>query len=205
MKGENMGNNQSDNKMIVREREKDTKDIEINVPKTEQHLDRNYIIIWQRQDENEFISSDSLKREGIEINRKDYKPVYITQSGRHDLEDIYSRFQNTNETPSDYNARSVSVGDIVTVNDNNQDRSFFVEPVGFSEVPEFTKQMYLVNGLIYDKEQMTEAEIARFEDMYNIDLNSDNVKGMDKVAVDPGDRDKNGNGIADKYDDFEAR
>ena len=200
-----MGNNQSEDKIIVREREKEAKAHDINTPKTEQHLDRNFIIIWQRQDENKFMASKELNKEGITINRRDYKPVYIKETGRRDLEDIYSRFQHTNETPADYMARSISVGDIITVNNEGNDKSYFVEPIGFSEVPEFTKQMYLVNGIVYDKMQMSEAEIARFEDIYGIDINSDNVKGINKIAVDPGDRDVNGNGISDKYDDFEER
>nr|WP_297765708.1 YodL domain-containing protein [uncultured Butyrivibrio sp.] len=200
-----MGKNQSEDKIIVREREKETKTPDINIPKTEQHLDRNFIMIWQRQDENKFMASKELNKEGIKINRKDYKPVYIKETGRRDLEDIYSRFQHTNETPVDYKARSISVGDIITVNNDGNDKSYFVEPIGFSEVPEFTKQMYLVNGIVYDKMQMSEAEIARFEDIYGIDINSDNVKGINKIAVDPGDRDVNGNGISDKYDDFEER
>ena len=51
------------------------------------------------------------------------------------LEDLFLRF-NT-DYPSDYAGRSMSVSDIVVLNLNGKLTSYYVEPVGFKEIPDF--------------------------------------------------------------------
>ncbi|MBP3781710.1 MAG: hypothetical protein J6I68_00515 [Butyrivibrio sp.] len=163
-------------------------------------VDRDYFIIWQRDDMHSFVDLSYLKERGIEPQRGDYTPVYVGEK-MASLDDIYSKFQNDAQTPSDYEARAVSVGDIITRNDNGRDRSYYVEPVGFKEVKDFTKDMYLVNGIIHDKQRMSPAEIEAFENRYDIDLDGSHTIGSEQKAVDVLDRDQNGNGYADRYDD----
>ena len=141
-----------------------------------------------------------LKDRGIEPKRDDYTPVYIGEKVRS-FDEAFDRFQNTKDTPSDYEARPVSVGDIITINDNGKDKSCYVEPVGFKEIKDFTKDMYLVNGMIHDKERMTPAEIEKFENIYGADIDNSKTIGSEGLAVDRMDRDLNGNGYADRYDE----
>ena len=163
-------------------------------------VDKDYFIIWQRNDEHMFVDLEHLRSRGIEPVRGDYTPVYMGEKVAS-LDDVYANFQHTEDTPSDYTARSVSVGDIITKNDNGRERSYFVEPTGFKQVPDFTKDMYLVNGIIFDKQKMSQAEIEAFENRYGIDIDGSKTIGSDNRAVDIMDRDLNGNGYADRYDD----
>ena len=189
----------SDRERVITKEE----DIAKNAPKKEapeHHLDKNYTIVWQREDAHSFVDLKYLKDRGIEPKRDDYTPVYIGEKVRS-FDEAFDRFQNTQDTPSDYEARSVSVGDIITINDNGKDKSCYVEPVGFKEIKDFTKDMYLVNGMIHDKERMTPAEIEKFENIYGADIDNSKTIGSEGLAVDRMDRDLNGNGYADRYDE----
>ncbi|MCR5670752.1 MAG: hypothetical protein K6G10_07070, partial [Butyrivibrio sp.] len=168
--------------------------------KPEQHLDKNYMIIWQRDDAHTFVDLKCLKDRGIEPKRSDYTAVYIGPKVSS-FDEAYTKFQNTEDTPDDYMARSLSVGDIVTINDNGKDRSSYVESIGFTPLDDFTKDMYLVNGIIHDKTQMTAAEVEKFENIYQKDIDNSKTIGSENIAEDVRDRDLNANGYADKYDE----
>ena len=54
------------------------------------------------------------------------------------LESLFVRF-NTNQD-ADYTGRSMSVSDVVVLNQNGTLRSYYVDPVGFQELPDFLSQ-----------------------------------------------------------------
>lgn len=164
-------------------------------------VDKDFVIIWQRSDKA-FVDLSHYRERGLEPQRSDFTPVYVGPK-MASLDDVYSNFQNDSRTPDGYNARAVSVGDIITRNDNGKDRSYIVEPTGFKEVKDFTKDMYLVNGMIHDKQRMTPAEIEKFEDRYGVDIDGSKTIGSDGRAADALDRDSDGNGYADRYDEPE--
>ncbi len=190
---------------LIRERQPERiraeKEKELDEPKKEpeRNLDRDFIIIWQRDDNYAFCNSDFLKRRNVELERSDFKPVFTAKFNGQSLDDIYDEYQRDNN-PKGYEARSVSTGDIITINRDGENKDYFVDDVGFKEISDFSKETYLVNGIIFDKEQMTENEVARFEDYFGKDINSDAKIGEERKAENIEDRDLNGNGYADKYD-----
>ena len=187
--------------VLSREREKEIDEPVTIKPAPEKHHDRNYYIVWLRNDEHRFENRERLKLLGIEPKRKDFEAAYVGSYEKQSLDELYEIMQNSPLTPEDYEARALTVGDMITINDDGRERSFFVDDVGFKEEQGFTKNMYLIQGTILDHDCMSEADIARFEDLYGIDINGDSEIGIDRVPVDPGDRDLDGDLIADKYEE----
>lgn len=65
-----------------------------------------------------------------------YELVYTAElAAGTSLEDIYTRF-NINH-PHDFKGHSLSVSDIVVLHQNGQDTAYYVDSIGFKELPEF--------------------------------------------------------------------
>lgn len=106
---------------------------------------QNMLGIYQLKD-NEvtrnfyFEGSDFLKRKGIPISKDNYELVYTEPLKRNmGLESIYMKFNL--ERPSDFKGHSLSVSDIVVLNQDGIVSSHFVDSFGFKDVPDFTKGM----------------------------------------------------------------
>lgn len=54
------------------------------------------------------------------------------------LENLFMRYNM--EFPSDYTGRSMSVSDVVVLNQNGNIHCYYVEPIGFREIPDFLSQ-----------------------------------------------------------------
>lgn len=71
---------------------------------------------------------------GKDVDFSRYERVYEDRFPMsQDLEDIYERF-NMNK-PADFKGRSLSVSDIVVVMDGKHEEAYFVDTIGFSQVP----------------------------------------------------------------------
>ena len=82
-----------------------------------------------------FLSLEDNIKYNEKIFLKNYKQAFIMEYSEREvttsfLEGIYSLFQNSNDTPSDYNKRSISMGDIVKV-DNIL---YYVDMIGFTKL-----------------------------------------------------------------------
>ena len=83
-----------------------------------------------------FTSFDSLKKEGNTVGRNNYDLKYTGLLGEEDsLEEIYRRFNI--DRPADFTGHSLSVSDIIAINRNGKMTAYYVDSVGFKEVPEF--------------------------------------------------------------------
>ena len=79
---------------------------------------------------------DYLTANGYTADMTNYELVYTAEllTGTS-LEDIYTRF-NINH-PHDFKEHSLSVSDVVVLHQNGQDTAYYVDSIGFKELPEF--------------------------------------------------------------------
>ena len=106
-----------------------------------------------------FMNLDFVKRHGMEVNRADYELVYTEPLTEKDtLEAIYERFNI--QRPTDFTGHSLSVSDVVVMNDGKSIKACYVDSIGFAELPDFFKErkMDLKKETILD-EQLQEIEI----------------------------------------------
>ncbi len=97
-----------------------------------------------------FSSTDNLKKMGREPDIDHYELVYVEPMAafsNHNqfLEDVYTRFNM--DRPSDFTGHSLSVSDIVAIQQQGVITCHYVEPVGFKELPDFIRrENYLKNA-----------------------------------------------------------
>lgn len=106
-----------------------------------------------------FMNLDFVKRHGMEVNRADYELVYTEPLTEKDtLEAIYERFNI--QRPTNFTGHSLSVSDVVVLNDGKSIKACYVDSIGFAELPDFFKErkMDLKKETILD-EQLQEIEI----------------------------------------------
>ncbi len=83
-----------------------------------------------------FISYEKLISEGKTAELSNYELVYtdiLTED--MSLDDIYFRF-NVNH-PKDYKGHSLSISDVVVLNVNGTKTAYYVDVMGFKELPKF--------------------------------------------------------------------
>ena len=86
-----------------------------------------------------FMNLDFVKRHGMEVNRADYELVYTEPLTEKDtLEAIYERFNI--QRPTDFTGHSLSVSDVVVLNDGKSIKACYVDSIGFAELPDFFKE-----------------------------------------------------------------
>lgn len=85
----------------------------------------------------EFMGMDYVKKQGMEINPEHFRKVYEGKLASEDtLEDLFIRF-NGDKLPEDYTGHSLSVSDIVVIHRDGEDKAYYVDRFGYTEVPEF--------------------------------------------------------------------
>ena len=86
-----------------------------------------------------FMNLDFVKRHGMEVNCADYELVYTAPLTENDtLEAIYERFNI--QRPADFTGHSLSVSDVVVLNDGGTVKAYYVDSIGFAELPGFFKE-----------------------------------------------------------------
>ena len=86
-----------------------------------------------------FMNLDFVKRHGMEVNRADYELVYTAPLTEKDtLEAIYERFNI--QRPADFTGHSLSVSDVVVLNDGSTVKAYYVDSIGFAELSDFFKE-----------------------------------------------------------------
>lgn len=103
--------------------------------------DKDSFSIYQlKQGENtsllRFEAYDYLAAKGYAADVTDYELVYTAELlPGTSLEDIYTRFNI--DRPQDFKGHSLSVSDVVVIHQNGQDTAYYVDRIGFKQVPEF--------------------------------------------------------------------
>ena len=84
-----------------------------------------------------FMSLDWLESKGLSVDRDNYRMVYAMQREPGEtLEDIYRRFNI--DHPEDFKGHSLSVSDVVVLHGNGTDTAYYVDSIGFKELPGFS-------------------------------------------------------------------
>ena len=84
-------------------------------------------------------SYEGVQADGLSVDRKNYQLVYTAPLDQNtSLDEIYHRFNM--EHPTDYTGRSLSLGDIVVFRQDGKQTAYYVDSVGYREVPEFFKE-----------------------------------------------------------------
>ena len=83
---------------------------------------------------------EELQAAGLAVDKSHYEPVYTAPMGDlKTLDDIYRKF-NTDQ-PADYKGRSVSIADVIVLQQGSQQAAYYVDTGGdYLEVPEFMRE-----------------------------------------------------------------
>ena len=86
--------------------------------------------------EYEFMDLNFIERHGYQVKKEDYELIYSDEMRYGDtLDSLYEKFNI--DHPADYTGHSLSVSDIVVLNENGKVKSYFVDSISFRELPDF--------------------------------------------------------------------
>lgn len=86
--------------------------------------------------EYEFMDLNFIERHGYEVRKEDYELIYSDKMLYGDtLDSLYEKFNIAH--PADYTGHSLSVSDIVVLNENGNVKAYFVDSISFRELPDF--------------------------------------------------------------------
>ena len=116
--------------------------------------------ITERDPEHDyrFMGLDYVEKKGITVARADYDLIYAAPLTEKDtLDGIYERFNI--QRPEDFTGHSLSVSDVVVLNDGSTVKAYYVDSIGFSELPEFFKG----RNMDLQKENLLNEELQEIE------------------------------------------
>ncbi len=86
--------------------------------------------------EYEFMDLNFIERHGYQVKKEDYELIYSDEMHYGDtLDSLYEKFNIAH--PEDYTGHSLSVSDIVVLNENGNVKAYFVDSISFRELPDF--------------------------------------------------------------------
>lgn len=89
-----------------------------------------------------FESLDRLHKFGLEVDKDNYELVYSADNNENmALEDIFEKF-NVNR-PDDFKGHSLSVSDIVVLKSDGEEKAYYCDSFGFTEIPYFLQEQKL--------------------------------------------------------------
>ena len=110
------------------------------------------IPIGSENRDKKFMSMDEVTKTFNEISRDDYAMVYTSPLKDGDtLDSLYEKFNI--DPPTDYSGHSLSVSDVVVMHQNHEDKAYYVDSMGFKEIP-FNQGEPYVPG--WDKDQQVQ-------------------------------------------------
>ena len=113
----------------------------VHEPIEHKPIDGDHFSIYQLKDDDSlhyirFEGLTRLHKEGNEVERDNYNLVYeAALKPGTSLDDLYYEFNM--QHPKDFRGHSMSVSDIVVLHKGDEDKAFYVDTFGFTEVPEF--------------------------------------------------------------------
>ena len=86
-----------------------------------------------------FMGLDYVQKKGMTVSRADYDLIYAAPlTDKDTLDGIYERFNI--QRPADFTGHSLSVSDVVVLNDGSTVKAYYVDSIGFAELPDFFKE-----------------------------------------------------------------
>ena len=103
----------------------------------------NTYTIYQLKDDvpvdYHFRSLERLQEKGLAVDPANYEKIYTAPlTPGTTLEGIYEKFNF--DRPEDFKGHSLSVSDVVVLHQNGQDTAYYVDSIGFAQVPEFLRE-----------------------------------------------------------------
>lgn len=96
-----------------------------------------------------FVGMEDLQKKGITVTADQYRCVYSSlYLPNEDMNAIYSIFND--DPPADYKVHSLSVSDVVIMNQNGDMKAYFVDRFGFQELPDFVEERKKILGMESD-------------------------------------------------------
>ena len=96
-----------------------------------------------------FVGMEDLQEKGITITADQYRCVYSSlYLPNEDMNAVYSIFND--DPPADYKAHSLSVSDVVIMNQNGDMKAYFVDRFGFQELTDFVEERKKILGMEND-------------------------------------------------------
>ena len=138
-------------------------------------------VIYQLRDSDDtarlhFMNYEYLEKKGLSVQKENYAAVYAGNLDRRGdtqdrLNELYETFNI--RRPEDFRGHSLSVSDIIALKQNNVISCYYVDTVGFKEVPDFlqpenylksaemaTEDDYgMIDGIINNGSRKTVAEL----------------------------------------------
>ena len=131
-----------------------------------------------------FSDYSTLEKDGFKPNHEDYDMVYQGKKLKADipdselLESIYTIFNL--EHPEDFKGHSLSVSDVVVIGESDKSTAYFVDSVGYKELPEF----FMEKERTQEKEEQVE-DILTPEEIAEVRRNLEANGIVNGMVVDP--------------------
>ena len=125
-----------------------------------------------------FMNMSFIESHGMQIKKEDYKLVYVGElSGNMSLDDIFERFNI--DRPEDFRGHSLSVSDIVVLNDGEKVIAHFVDSISFEQLDSFLNlEEQVLSELSYAVGERYFA-IQRTEEGYDYSFYDEDFRLMD--------------------------
>ena len=125
-----------------------------------------------------FMNMSFIESHGMQIKKEDYKLVYVGElSGNMSLDDIFERFNI--DRPEDFRGHSLSVSDIIVLNDGEKVTAHFVDSISFEQLDSFLNlEEQVLSELAYEVEERYFA-IQRTEEGYDYSFYDEDFRLMD--------------------------
>ena len=105
-----------------------------------------------------FMGLDFVQKKGMTVARADYDLIYTAPlTEKNTLDSIYERFNI--QRPADFTGHSLSVSDVVVLNDGSTVKAYYVDSIGFAELPKFFKE----RNMDLQKENLLNEELQEIE------------------------------------------
>ena len=107
------------------------------------HTENSYAIYQYHQADNEmgyqYMSLDFIEKMGMSVKGSDYQMMYQGVLEAQDtLEDLYIKFNI--DRPEGFKGHSMSTSDVVILKRDGEMKAYYVNDIGFRELPEFVDQ-----------------------------------------------------------------
>ena len=146
-------------------------------------IDRRTFGIYQIKDDSPgenyaFMNMRFIESHGMQIKKEDYKLVYVGElSGNMSLDDIFERFNI--DRPEDFRGHSLSVSDIIVLNDGEKVTAHFVDSISFEQLDSFLNlEEQVLSELAYEVGERYFA-IQRTEEGYDYSFYDEDFRLMD--------------------------
>ena len=116
--------------------------------------------ITERDPEHDyrFMGLDYVEKKGMTVARADYDLIYAAPlTDKDTLDGIFERFNI--QRPADFTGHSLSVSDVVVLNDGSTVKAYYVDSIGFAELPDFFKE----RNMNLQKENLLNEELQEIE------------------------------------------